>query len=125
MSQLPQVIASVRQLLGVDPRADRKAFVTALNRELALRDKTDPQAAAQLQADERLLDQAMKDGKIVAASRPHWLKALCEDRNGAKACLAAMSGIPYVAAENAKGPKRVRANLDGSSTAATAGLTPL
>jgi hypothetical protein len=100
-----KVIANVAQLLGVDPRADRKTFTKALERELALRDKTDPQAAAQLQADERLLDQAAKDGKIIAASRPHWLKALREDRAGAKAMLAVLAAVP----------KQVHANLDGSS----------
>src|SRR6202035_4854477 len=84
----------------------RRTFATALNRELAIGVRTDPQAAAQLQAAERLLDQAIKDGQIIAESRPHWLKALREDRNGAKACLAVMQGNAYIAAENAKGPKR-------------------
>jgi hypothetical protein len=102
------IVERVAQLLGVDPRSDRKTFKAALDRELALRDQTDPQAVAQLHTDERLLDQAMKDGKIIAASRPHWLKALREDRDGAKRMIAVLASVPEV----------VRANLDGSSRTA-------
>jgi hypothetical protein len=128
MSQLPRIIASVAQLLNVDPRADRKAFVTALDRELGLRDQADPNAAAQLRADEQLLDKAVKDGKITASSRPRWRNALREDHDGAKRVIAALAANPFVGAANVTDAKRVRANLDGSSRTAVvqeiAGETP-
>jgi hypothetical protein len=92
MPELPRIA----QLLGVDPRADRKAFVTALERELALRDEADPGARAQLEADERLLVQAMTDGKITAASHARWSDALRKDRDGAKRVLAALPACPQV-----------------------------
>lgn len=86
----------IADLLGVDPRADRKAFVTALDRELALRDEADPGARAQLEADERLLVQAMKDGKITAASQAHWRDALGKDRDGTSRVIAALPACPGV-----------------------------
>jgi hypothetical protein len=111
MSALPSNIVAAAKLLGVDPRADRKAFVTALDRELAQRDQADPRAAAQLQADERALDQAMKDGKITAASRANWRNALRENRTGVQAMFAAMPACASAAASDAE-IRRSRANVD-------------
>ena len=97
-NELPRIA----QLLGVDPRADRKAFVSALDRELAQRDKTDPGARAQLEADDRLLDQAMRDGRITAASRARYRNGLRNDREGTTRVLAILAACPVIGASEAE-----------------------